>query len=42
MNLAIILAAGESERMKGIDKIFYQIEKKPLIFYKNIPKVNLV
>jgi len=38
MNLAIILAAGESERMhplRGypIDKIFYQIKKKPLIFY---------
>jgi len=33
MNLAIILAAGDSERMKGIDKIFYQIKKKPLIFY---------
>lgn len=33
MNFAIILAAGDSERMRGIDKIFYQIEGKPLIFY---------
>lgn len=33
MNFAIILAAGDSERMRGIDKIFYQIKGKPLIFY---------
>lgn len=33
MNFAIILAAGNSERMKGVDKIFYQIKKRPLIFY---------
>jgi len=33
VNLAIILAAGDGGRMGGIDKIFYQIKKKPLIFY---------
>jgi 2-C-methyl-D-erythritol 4-phosphate cytidylyltransferase len=33
MQIAIILAAGDSERMKGVDKIFYQVKKKPLIFY---------
>lgn len=33
MNFALILAAGKSQRTKGIDKIFYQIKKKPLIFY---------
>ena len=38
MNFAIILAAGDSERMhplRGypIDKIFYLVKKKPLIFY---------
>jgi len=33
MNFAIILAAGDSKRMGGIDKIFYQISQKPLIFY---------
>ena len=38
MNFAIILAAGDSERMhplRGypIDKIFYPVKKKPLIFY---------
>jgi len=33
MNFAIILAAGKSKRMRGIDKIFYQISQKPLIFY---------
>ena len=33
MNFAIILAAGDSERMERINKIFYQIEGKPLIFY---------
>jgi len=33
MSFAIILAAGNSERMKGIDKIFYQVKRKPLIFY---------
>jgi len=33
MNIAIILAAGNSQRMRGINKIFYQVKKKPLIFY---------
>lgn len=33
MNFVIILAAGESRRMKGINKIFYQIKRKPLISY---------
>lgn len=33
MNFAVILAAGSSKRMRGIDKIFYQVKKKPLIFY---------
>lgn len=33
MNVAIILAAGDSERTKGINKIFYKIKGKPLIFY---------
>jgi len=33
MNIAIILAAGNSKRMRGVDKIFYQIRGKPLIFY---------
>ncbi len=33
MNIAIILAAGKSQRMRKIDKIFYKIKKKPLIFY---------
>ena len=33
MNIVIILAAGDAKRMKGINKIFYQIREKPLIFY---------
>ncbi len=33
MNIAIILAAGDGTRMKKIDKIFYRIKGKPLIFY---------
>jgi len=33
MNFTIILAAGNSERMRGVDKIFYPIKKRPLIFY---------
>jgi len=33
MNITIILAAGNSERMRGVDKIFYPIKKRPLIFY---------
>jgi len=47
MNIAVILAAGASRRLKGIDKIFYKIRGKPLIFYtilafeKN-PQVNKI
>lgn len=47
MNIAIVLAAGKSRRLKGIDKIFYKINEKPLIFYtllafeKN-PQVNKI
>lgn len=33
MNIAIILAAGKSKRTGKVNKIFYQIERKPLIFY---------
>ncbi|MDO8663878.1 MAG: 2-C-methyl-D-erythritol 4-phosphate cytidylyltransferase [Candidatus Wildermuthbacteria bacterium] len=33
MNIAIILAAGKSRRMKGLNKIFCKINGKPLIFY---------
>lgn len=33
MNIAIILAAGDSKRVRGINKIFYRIRGKPLIFY---------
>ncbi|MDO8424820.1 MAG: 2-C-methyl-D-erythritol 4-phosphate cytidylyltransferase [bacterium] len=33
MNFAVILAAGKSRRMKGIDKVFYKIKGKPLIFH---------
>lgn len=33
MTIAIILAAGDSERMRRINKIFYRIKGKPLIFY---------
>lgn len=33
MNVVIILAAGNSTRMKKINKIFYLIKRKPLIFY---------
>ncbi|MBU3918735.1 2-C-methyl-D-erythritol 4-phosphate cytidylyltransferase [Patescibacteria group bacterium] len=33
MNIVIILAAGQSRRVKGINKIFYLIKGKPLIFY---------
>lgn len=33
MNIAIILAAGDSTRMRKINKIFYLIKGKPLIFY---------
>jgi 2-C-methyl-D-erythritol 4-phosphate cytidylyltransferase len=44
-NFAIILAAGESSRMKGINKIFYRVQGKPLIFYsilafENHPQIN--
>jgi len=45
MNIAIILAAGNSKRMRGINKIFYRISGKPLIFYtirafEKHPQVN--
>jgi len=45
MNVAIILAGGNSERMKKIDKIFHKINGKPLIFYtikvfETHPKIN--
>ncbi len=33
MNIAIILAAGVSKRTEGVDKIFYRVKKKPLIFH---------
>ena len=33
MTIAIILAAGGSKRIRGINKIFYRINGKPLIFY---------
>ena len=33
MTIAIILAAGNSKRTRGINKIFYRISGKPLIFY---------
>ena len=33
MTIAIILAAGDSKRVRGINKIFYRINGKPLIFY---------
>jgi len=33
MTIAIILAAGDSKRVRGINKIFYRISGKPLIFY---------
>lgn len=45
MQIAIILAAGDSERMRGINKIFYRIKGKPVIFYtieafEKHPQVN--
>ncbi len=33
MNIAIILAAGKSQRTGKINKVFYKIKGKPLIFY---------
>ncbi len=33
MNIVIILAGGKSKRIKGINKLFFEIKKKPLIFY---------
>lgn len=33
MTIAVILAAGRSLRMKGIDKTFFKIRGKPLILY---------
>ena len=45
MTIAIILAAGDSKRVRGINKIFYRISGKPLIFYtirafEKHPQVN--
>ncbi len=45
MTIAIILAAGNSKRTRGINKIFYRISGKPLIFYtirafEKHPQVN--
>ena len=47
MNFVVILAAGDSERMRGINKIFYKVRNKPLIFYtisifENHPKINKI
>jgi len=33
MNIAVILASGSSKRMKGINKLFFKIKKKPLIVH---------
>ena len=33
MQIAIILAAGDSQRIREVNKIFYPIKGKPLIFY---------
>jgi len=33
MNFAIILAAGDSKRISGTNKLFFKIKGKPLIFY---------
>lgn len=33
MNVAVILAAGKSRRMKGINKVFCEIKGKPLILH---------
>lgn len=33
MNIAVILAAGKSQRTGKANKVFYRIRKKPLIFY---------
>lgn len=47
MNVAIILVSGKSERMKKIDKVFYKVNGKPLIFYtikafETHPKINKI
>lgn len=47
MNIAIILAAGNSERMRGINKIFYPIKGRPLVFYtisalEKHPQINKI
>lgn len=47
MNIVIILAAGKSERTGKINKIFYQILKKPLIYFtlqtfESHPKIQKV
>lgn len=33
MKIAVILASGKSKRMRGIDKIFYSVKKKPLVLF---------
>jgi len=33
VNVAIILAAGSSKRMRGVNKLFFKIKGKPLIVY---------
>jgi len=47
MTFAVILAAGRSRRTGKINKIFYQIKGKPLIFYtisifENHPQINKI
>ncbi len=47
MNFGIILAAGESRRLRKINKIFYKIKGKPLIFYtisafEKHPQINKI
>lgn len=47
MNIAIILAAGRSKRMEGINKLFAKIRGRPLIFYtvrifENCPQIHKI
>ena len=47
MNITIILAAGDGTRMKKINKSFYRIKGKPLIFYtisvfEKHPQINKI
>jgi len=47
MNIAIILAAGKSQRTGKINKVFYQILGRPLIYYtvkafENHPKIQKI